>query len=222
MITICLISASLTAIYVGGLMAYCRRSYVVSFSITSHFTPSFFTMAVTEVPVTVKIPIIDVSSYLAGDPKAKAIAAQELREACEKTGFLQVVGHSVPEEVRQRFLKAIATFFALPLAEKDKISQSKSRCYRGYERVGGQKLDELDDSATPDQKESFSARPERELGRFLQGPNQWPEKPEGFKEAYQDYFNEVHKLSKAMFRLMALSLDLDETHFDAFAADPDG
>lgn len=32
----------------------------------------------------------------------------------------------------------------------------------------------------------------------------------------------VHSLSKSMFRLMALSLDLEETYFDDFASDPDG
>lgn len=32
----------------------------------------------------------------------------------------------------------------------------------------------------------------------------------------------VHSLSKAMFQLMALSLGLDRTYFDSFAADPDG
>lgn len=170
----------------------------------------------------IEIPIIDISGYLSGDPEGKKRAAQEFRQACENQGFLQVVGHSVPKEVQDRFLAAIARFFALPVTEKEKVSQQNSKCYRGYERVGGQKLDELDDSATPDQKEGFSVRPERPLGRFLQGPNQWPDNLPGFKEAYMEYFEAVHQLSKSVFRLMALSLDMPEDHFDAFAADPDG
>jgi isopenicillin N synthase-like dioxygenase len=177
--------------------------------------------SISETPL-VEIPIVNISGYLAGDPEAKKKAASEFRSACENQGFLQVVGHSVPPDVQERFLSAIARFFALPLSEKTKVSQEKSKCYRGYERIGGQKLDELDTSATPDQKEGFSVRPERALGRFLQGPNQWPEDLPGFKEAYMEYFNSVHQLSKSVFRLMALSLDLPEDHFDAFAADPDG
>ncbi|KAK7900765.1 hypothetical protein LTR67_003049 [Exophiala xenobiotica] len=176
--------------------------------------------SISETPL-VEIPIIDISGYLAGDPEAKKKAASEFRSACENQGFLQVVGHSVPPDVQERFLSAIARFFALPLSEKTKVSQEKSKCYRGYERIGGQKLDELDTSATPDQKEGFSVRPERALGRFLQGPNQWPEDLPGFKAAYMEYFNSVHQLSKSVFRLMALSLDLPEDHFDAFASDPD-
>ncbi|ORY10480.1 putative gibberellin 20 oxidase [Clohesyomyces aquaticus] len=172
----------------------------------------------------VTIPIIDVSGFLAGDAKATASAALELRNACENQGFLQVIGHSVPVYTQKKFLAAITAFFALPLEEKEKLSQSNSPCYRGYERVGGQKLDELDSDATPDQKEGFSVRPERPLGKFLAGPNQWPEEAvlPGFREAYMEYFWAVHSLSKSMFQLIALSLSLDRTYFDAFAADPDG
>ncbi|KAF2269992.1 Clavaminate synthase-like protein [Lojkania enalia] len=125
---------------------------------------------------------------------------------------------------KHKFLDVIARFFALPLAEKEKLSQSKSPCYRGYERIGGQKLDELDADATPDQKEGFSVRPERPLGRLLAGPNQWPEEgvAPGFREAYMEYFDAVHALSKTIFQLTALSLNLPRTFFNAFATDPNG
>lgn len=43
-----------------------------------------------------------------------------------------------------------------------------------------------------------------------------------FKDTYMEYFWAVHELSKTMFRLIALSLDLDEDYFDDFASDPDG
>lgn len=173
-------------------------------------------------PVAVEIPIINISGYLAGDEMAKGRIVDEFRNACENQGFLQVVGHSVPAELQSRFLASLAEFFALPVNEKDKVAQSKSECHRGYEHIGGQKLDELDENATADQKESFSVRANRLLGRFLQGPNQWPEKPPQFKEVYMEYFESVHELSKKLFRLMALSLDLDENYFDEFGSDPDG
>ncbi|KAF2187489.1 hypothetical protein K469DRAFT_114493 [Zopfia rhizophila CBS 207.26] len=74
--------------------------------------------------------------------------------------------HSVPESTQKKFLEAIAAFFALPLEEKEKLSQSNAPCHRGYERIGGQKLDELDETVTPDQKEGFSVRPDRPLASF--------------------------------------------------------
>ena len=138
----------------------------------------------------VTIPIINISGFLANDASATAVCAEELRSACENQGFLQVIGHSVPASTQTKFLSAIARFFALPLEEKEKVSQNNSPCHRGYERIGGQKLDELDEDATPDQKEGFSVRPERELGRFLAGMNQWPDEElvPGFRKAYMEYF----------------------------------
>ena len=173
-------------------------------------------------PIAVEIPIIDISGYLAGNAQAKSRIVNDFRNACENQGFLQVVGHSVPAELQSRYMAILAEFFALPAEEKEKVSQNISECHRGYERVGGQKLDELDEDATADQKESFSARRDRPLGRFLQGPNQWPEKPPLFKEVYVEYFDAVHRLSMKLFGLMALSLDLDENYFDDFGSDPDG
>lgn len=174
------------------------------------------------IEVEVKIPVVDISGYLSGDPAAKKAVADEIRDAYENQGFLQVIGHSVSSDIQDRYLAAIAEFFALPISKKEKVSQTKSKCHRGYERIGGQKLDELDNDATPDQKEGFSIRRERPLGRFLEGPNQWPEALPHFQDIYMEYFEAVHQLSKTMFRLIALSLGLPEDHFDYFASDPNG
>lgn len=179
-------------------------------------------MGSTEVSKHVSIPVVDISGYLSRDPIAKKRVAKEIREAYENQGFLQVIGHAVSSDIQNRYLAAITEFFALPLSEKESVAQSKSRCNRGYERIGGQKLDELDENATPDQKEGFSVRQERPLGRFLEGPNQWPEALPCLKDIYMEYFDAVHQLSKSMFRLIALSLDLAEDHFDYFASDPNG
>ena len=119
-------------------------------------------------------------------------------------------------------MASLAAFFALPTEEKEKVDLSQSKCHRGYERIGSQKLDQLDVNATADQKESFYVGRDRPLGRYMQGPNQWPENPPRFREVYTEYYDAVHELSKKMFRLMALSLDLDENYFDDVSSDPDG
>ncbi|KAK2742964.1 hypothetical protein FQN55_007594 [Onygenales sp. PD_40] len=174
------------------------------------------------VPSPIDIPIIDISGYLAGDPAATKETITLFRTACENQGFLQITGHSVSPEIQERFISAIAEFFSLPIAQKLEVSQQRSKCNRGYERLGFQKLDELDVNATTDQKEGFSIRQDRPLGRFLQGENQWPAGLPGFKEAYMEYFHAVHALSKTMFGVMALSLGLEEDYFADFASDADG
>ena len=172
--------------------------------------------------IEVTIPVVDISGYVSGDLVAKQKVTEEICGAYEHQGFLQVIGNSVSSDIQERYIAAVAKFFALPLSEQEKVSQSNSKCHRGCERIGGQKLDELDGNTTADQKEGFSVRRDRPLGRFLEGPNQWPEALPHFKEVYMEYYEAVHQLSKAMFKLVELSLGLQEDLFDHFASDPNG
>ena len=173
-----------------------------------------------------KIPVIDISGYLTNDPERKNDCVSEVRHAFEEVGFLQIIGHSVSSDLQKRFIAAVTAFFALPLAEKQKIGQDKSPCNRGYERIGVERLEELENDNSVEVKEGFTVRPERPLGQFMTGPNQWPDPSlpnmSNFRETYMEYFQAVHDLSSSMFRIIALSLSLDEHYFDAFAADPSG
>jgi isopenicillin N synthase-like dioxygenase len=119
-------------------------------------------------------------------------------------------------------MKAVAAFFRLPLEEKMALSLESSTCIRGYERIGGQKLEELDaNEELPDQKEGFSVRRDSEGGRWLQGKNRWPASYPEFRTVYMRYFDAVGELARTMFRLLALSLDLPEDFFDKYASDED-
>lgn len=168
----------------------------------------------------IHIPVIDISGYLSGDTEQAARIAQSLRSACQSPGFFQIIGHNVPSQLRSQLLAKLAEFFALPASVKQSLHRGQSKCLRGYETVGEQRLE----PAFSDQKEGFMIGPEiSEDARFLQGPNQWPDEDliPGFRHISMAYFAEVLDLSKAMFRLMALSLDLDETYFDAFVGSKD-
>lgn len=173
-----------------------------------------------------EIPVIDISSSLSGDFEKRKATAYELRRALEEVGFFQITGHSVSADLQQRFVAAITAFFDLPLEDKLAVGQDRSPCNRGYEQIGIERLEEIGDNSLIEKKEGFTVRSERPLGRFMTGPNNWPDASlpgmADFSTTYMEYYGAVHNLSRHMFRLMALSLDLDETYFDGFAADPDG
>jgi len=170
------------------------------------------------VQVELKIPVIDISGYLGGhDAAATASIVQSLRSACRAPGFFQITGHNVSGALRSAFLREVANFFALPKEEKQALHRGQSHCLRGYESVGEQMLE----GGFADQKEGFMVGLEMPgATRFLQGPNQWPSEVElpKFRETFMEYFNQVHALSRDMFRLMALSLSLEETYFDEFVS----
>jgi isopenicillin N synthase-like dioxygenase len=167
-----------------------------------------------------EIPIIDISPYLSGDLAQTSQIVKQLRCACEAPGFFQIIGHGVSSDLRTDLLKKLASFFELPATTKQALHRNNSKCLRGYESVGEQKLE----AGFSDQKEGFMIGPEFPAdARFLQGPNQWPREDcvPGLTNVSMSYFAAVHELSKMMFRLIALSLDLDEKFFDGFVGSED-
>ncbi|KAK4949759.1 hypothetical protein LTR10_011601 [Elasticomyces elasticus] len=176
--------------------------------------------SISEEMLDVEIPLINISGYIKGDQEQTARIAAELHAACQSPGFFQITGHTVSTNLRAHLLAKLAEFYRLPASQKKALHRSQSKCLRGYEMVGEQKLE----GGFSDQKEGFMIGPEFPLDAgFLQGPNQWPddEAIPGFREVFTNYFEEVLALSKIMFRLMALSLGLDEHFFDAFVGSKD-
>ncbi|KAK3657427.1 hypothetical protein LTR22_009293 [Elasticomyces elasticus] len=172
-------------------------------------------------PPSLEIPVIDISGYLRGEASATSVIASSFASAARAPGFFQITGHNVSPALIARLLARLAAFFALPLETKNSIHRNKSSALRGFEAVGEQRLEE----GFSDCKEGFMVGPERsaEGARFLQGPNQWLEETEveGLKEVVLEYFSEMRALSGTMFRLIALSLGVDEHYFDEFATSRD-
>jgi isopenicillin N synthase-like dioxygenase len=161
------------------------------------------------------IPIIDVSDLVAGRPSQGAVA-ERLGAACRESGFFYVVGHGVDEALQRRLRDLSREFFAQDVEEKLKVRMALGgRAWRGYFRVG----DELT-SGKPDQKEGlyFGAElpaddPRVVVGTPLHGPNLFPEKPEGLREAVLDYMTALTSLGHRLMAGLALSLGLDESYF---------
>ncbi|KAI1103723.1 putative gibberellin 20 oxidase [Jackrogersella minutella] len=172
-------------------------------------------MAIEQAPSHVTIPVIDISGYIAGDSSRTAHIVEELRAACRAPGFFQIVGHTVSPELRDRLFAKVAEFYALPSAKKSALRQGLSvNGARGYEAIGA----EIMEADFRDQKEGFMIGPELPPGRFMQGPNLWPEDGDcpGFRSTMEEYFAAARNLSVKLFRLLALSLRLEEHYFDAF------
>jgi isopenicillin N synthase-like dioxygenase len=54
---------------------------------------------------------------------------------------------------------------------------------------------------------------------YKQGPNQWPSALPQFREPMNVYFAQMVRLGELLMQGIALSLDLDEHHFDDFCCD---
>lgn len=143
-----------------------------------------------------------------------------LREAAHDAGFFYLVGHGVPTTQFDELLGLARGFFALPVDEKNEISQFKSPQFRGYSRLGGELT-----NGTVDWREQIDIGPERRVidgaeGYWrLQGPNLWPSSPPGFREAFEKWSAALSGVGLRLLRHWAVSLGADEHVFDAAFAD---
>ncbi|NLE82021.1 MAG: isopenicillin N synthase family oxygenase [Rhodococcus sp.] len=164
------------------------------------------------------IPVVDLAGSFSPDPAARKAVAWEIHKAARDTGFFYIENHGVPQAVLDSLLETAATFFALPLEDKLAADIKNSTCYRGYEPLAAQTLDE---GSKPDNKEGFqigrdlsAEHPKVVRGVANHGPNQWlPGMPE-MRTELEDYRDRMTALGRHLLGLLALSLDQPEDYFE--------
>ncbi len=186
--------------------------------------------------MTFRIPRVDISAYVTDAPDAhdapdtrdaasrRAAVAAEIDAACRTAGFIQIVGHGVPETVTTRFVAAMDRFFALDLETK-KTYRTPPEINRGYSppkseslslslgvesanrmndffeafNVGARAADYPDTPGLPD-----ADYPE----------NVWPE-VDDFEAAVTAYFAEAARVARTLTRIFADALGLAPDYFSA-------
>ncbi|WP_046318696.1 2-oxoglutarate and iron-dependent oxygenase domain-containing protein [Mycobacterium sp. UM_Kg1] len=161
------------------------------------------------------LPVLDLTDADT-DPERFRVA---LREAAHTFGFFYLTGHGVPDAQITTILALARRFFALPVHEKNRISQLRSPQFRGYSRLGGELTNGL-----VDWREQIDIGPERPVlpearGYWhLQGPNLWPDRPAGFRAAFEQWDRSLSAVGLRLLRQWAVSLGATEGLFDdAFA-----
>jgi isopenicillin N synthase-like dioxygenase len=181
-------------------------------------------------PVT-SIPTIDVSSLATGlsydTPEAKAVG-KLIDDTCRNIGFLLVKGHGVRPETKANFLAKMKQFFDEPAEKKNQIAIGKSAHHRGYVAMGMENLEgalantELGKTyGAGDVKESIDSgtedgpdHPEVRAGTPLHGPNQLPDWIPGFREAWQQYFDECYESVLRIQRGLGIALGVGASFFE--------
>jgi len=169
------------------------------------------------------IPVIDLGPSFSHVPEERRRVAWEMHKACRETGFFLVSNHAVPTVLVDSQFEFSRRFFALPLVARQALHMANSPTRAGYEPVGGQTLAS---DTPPDLKESFYVNqdlpddhPYVKAALRAYGGNQWPDLP-GFCAQMLDYYAAMDRLARHLMRLLALSLELDEAHFEQYFACP--
>ncbi|KAG2724343.1 hypothetical protein I3843_01G014300 [Carya illinoinensis] len=168
------------------------------------------------------IPVIDISPLLAkcNDPKMAedpgvSEVVRQLDQACREAGFFYVKGHGIPDSIIKEVKSVAHKFFELPYEEKLKIKMTAATGFRGYQRIG-----ENITKGVPDMHEAIDCYREvkegmyGELGKPMEGRNQWPSNPPNYTELMEEYISLCTDLSRKIMRGIALALGGSPDEFE--------
>ncbi|CAN1256629.1 S-norcoclaurine synthase 1 [Linum perenne] len=156
------------------------------------------------------IPVIDMIK-LAGSGDVAAQESAKLHSACKDWGFfqvdlidiqLQVINHSVTEEVMQKMKVDIQEFFKLPLQEKMSCAQLPDAI--GLEGYGHSFVSSDEDKLSWGDILFINSKPVSDRNmRF------WPTNPSSFRTSFEQYSSGLEKLELTLLNHMAINLGVE-------------
>jgi len=176
------------------------------------------------------VPVIDLAPWFAGTAAGREQVAAEVDAALRDIGFLLIVNHGVPTELRDAVRTAAHTFFALPEPVKMqyRIRVGEGRWLpRGWTPIGGEANANSDPgvNAPPDLKESydvacFEPTGDPEIDREWFTDNIWPDEVPDYQVAVTAYIEKMQSLVDELLTIAAVALGLPETQFLSHAGHP--
>ncbi len=169
------------------------------------------------------VPTIDLSGWATGDPAVRAAIASELDVACRTVGFMQIVGHGIPESAVHGLTAAMDEFFALPLDVKRRSTAPRASVNRGYTAPGSEKLSySLGVDSPADMFEAFNIGastedfPGLDLDPEIYATDIWPDDTVVFRNGALDWFRHAAALARAMTDVFAAALGLPDGYFTPY------
>jgi isopenicillin N synthase-like dioxygenase len=170
------------------------------------------------------LPLIDMSPALGAAPDRRRVG-DALVAALETIGFACIVGHGVKQATIDAAFAASKAFHALPLASKMAIRQNAF--HRGYMPFSSSTIvtSTVAQVRKPNQSESFMmmhelAPDDPDIGKPLQGPNQWPAELPEFRPTVLAYDRALCDVSNRLVECIAAGLGLAHDHFEAHFRKP--
>ncbi len=170
------------------------------------------------------IPVIDLAAARSGSAADRLRIGQQIDRICREIGFFSITGHGVPLALMDGLRDTAKTFFAQPLAVKQRAIHPVQGTPRGYIALGVEALAYGNGATTPpDLKEYYHFGrqhwPDQPYYTSAEGqryflPNLWPEHPPGFAAAAAAYYAAMEALTQDLMRIAALGLGIDEYFFD--------
>jgi isopenicillin N synthase-like dioxygenase len=168
------------------------------------------------------VPTIDVSGWAGGDGESRGEIARTVDDACRHVGFMQIVGHGIPDSVVAGLTEAIDRFFALSPADKQRWLPPRPSVNRGYTAPRSERLSYSIGIDSPDDLfEAFnvgatgSLDPDLDLDPEVYAENIWPDVP-GFRTGVWSWFEHAGEMARTMTDIFAVALGLPDGYFRTY------
>jgi isopenicillin N synthase-like dioxygenase len=168
------------------------------------------------------VPTIDITRWATGGDQDRTSIARSVDDAARTSGFMQIVGHGIPDDVVAGLGNAIDSFFGLPLDVKQGLRPASPKINRGYSAPRSERLSySLGIESPEDLFEAFnvgrqaSDYPGLHLPEDVYAANLWPATPAAFRSAVQTWFAHATALAHRMTDIFALALSLPQDYFAA-------
>ena len=166
------------------------------------------------------IPLINLNEYFtSGSEGDLADVAEQLRVACEETGFFSITGHHVASQTINDTFNQIRLFHALPVETKSQILMDRPDWPVGGMGYLPLKNRKLPARQTGNVNEAFIIKCDDRLGM---DDNQWPTPdslPE-FRNQVEQYAKEMELLGKRLLPIYAKALNMPVDFFTEAFIDP--
>lgn len=163
-----------------------------------------------------QIPIIDFHPFITGDSNAKAAVANQISRAIQEMGCFYLKNGVSQNSIDQAFTQA-ERFFALPLAEKEKVASAvtgRSRGYIPFEKMFiGDQPGQLHESFSFANELDTNKAEGDDYTEALDVPNQWPNNPPEFRPVLQQFFQACQECALSVLEAFAIALQLPNSYF---------
>ncbi len=171
------------------------------------------------------VSTIDISAWVGRGPEAaRAAVVAAVDHACRTVGFMQIVGHGVPDRVISDLEEALDDFFGLPLDAKKQYVRPAAE-NRGYTPPKSESLSySLGIDPVTRMNDFFEAFNVGTSWRDYPGTtatpadyaeNTWPDVTPAFRGAVEAYYDEARRVAQTLTRVFAAALRVPDDSFDA-------
>ncbi|CAK0886790.1 unnamed protein product [Prorocentrum cordatum] len=150
-----------------------------------------------------RVPRVDISCFVHPERASSAdrdAVVDQVLAASQHAGFVNIVGHGVPQSVVDGVLAASAAFFQSPMEEKQRcIAKSGPGVLRGYVPYRNESINAVLGRVGPaDLRESYSFGPPDHMGGSAYGTNTYPDFIADFSHHVDYYYAEMRRVEIVM------------------------